>query len=125
MRAVDGREEDGDEHQGERGGDGEVRVLLERAVVAQPGHDQDEEGHPEGRPAQLGARAALAGGGEVEPLDQDQAEAVEQHGDREQEGVRVRGPEAHGEVREQRGGGQARGVVGGGAGVWPVAARPT
>lgn len=85
-------------------------------MVAQPGHDQDEEGHPEGRPAQLGARAALAGGGEVEPLDQDQAEAVEQHGDREQEGVRVRGPEAHGEVREQRGGGQARGVVGGGAG---------
>lgn len=114
--AVDRREEHGDEHQHEGDGDGEVGVALEHPVVAQDQDDEDEERHTEGGPQELVPGGEVAGGGRVEALDEDEAESVEQDGDREHEGVCVRGPEADGDVREQGGGGEAGGVLGGGAG---------
>lgn len=116
VRAVDGREEDGHQHQRERHGDGEVRVLLQHPVVAQQRHHEHEEHHPERGPAQLLAGGGVRGGGGVEALDEDEAEAVEQDGDREQQRIGVRGEQADGQVGDERCHGEAGGVVGGGRG---------
>lgn len=94
-------------------------------MVAQQDDDEDEEGHAQGGPAQLVPGGEMGGGGDVEALDEDEAEAVEQDGDGKDERVGVRGPEADGEVRDQGGAGEAGGVVAGGPGVWPVVARAT
>ncbi len=116
VRAVDRREEDGDQHQDQGHRDGEVRVALEHPVVAEQGDDQHEERHAQGGPQELVPGGEVPGGGDVEALDEDEAEAVEEDGDGEQEGIGVRGPQADGEVREQGGDAQAGGVAGGGAG---------
>lgn len=80
-------------------------------MVAEQRDDEDEEQDAEGGPQELVVGGGVAGGGRVEALDEDQAEPVEQDGDGEHEGVGVRGPEPDGEVREQRGRGEADGVA--------------
>ncbi len=99
-------------HRGQRAGVGEP---LEHPVVADQHHRADEEPHPEGHPDQLllgevvGAARGLLG--QVEPVDDRQAEAVERGDHREQHGVGVRGEEAEREVGGQHQGGQPAAVA--------------
>ena len=83
LGAVDRREEDRHEHQGQGCGHRDVGVPLEDAVVAQDQDDERGTGRPRAwtRPAGRGRRGCR-GVAQVEPVDQDQAEPVEQHRDR-------------------------------------------
>lgn len=110
---VDRREQDRQRQQGQRGHHRDVRVPLEHPVVAQQGHDRDEQRHPERRPVQLRGRRQVGRGLQVEPVDQHQAKTVEEHGDRQQQRIGVRRPQTHHQMGQQREHAEPGAVVGG------------
>jgi hypothetical protein len=81
--AVHGGEEDRQGEENEGGHDTDVGVALEYAMVAQHKHDHDEQRHAQRGPDELGGCRVIARCLQVEPVDQDEAEAVEQHADRQ------------------------------------------
>lgn len=69
-------------------------------MVTQEHHHRDEERDAERGPDQLGGRRLVLRRLQVEPVDQYEAHAVEQHGDGQQQRIGVRGAEADGEMGE-------------------------
>ncbi len=69
-------------------------------MVAQQDDHADEERDAEGGPDELGGGRLVPGGLQVEAVDEDQAEAVEEDRDGQDQRVGVRGAEADGEECE-------------------------
>ena len=105
----------GSVEQDQRRDHADVRVALEHPVIAQQQDDQDEQRHAQRRPHQLGGCRPVARGLQVEPVDQHQPQPVQQHPDGQEQGVGVRGPQAYGQVGQERQHAEA-GAVAGGAG---------
>jgi hypothetical protein len=82
-------------------------------VVAQQQDDQDEQRHAESRPDQLGRCRPVARGLQVQPVDEHQAEPVEQHADGQEERVGVRRSQAYGQMCQHREHAEPGAVTGG------------
>ncbi|BAU86033.1 hypothetical protein SLA_5151 [Streptomyces laurentii] len=94
-------------------------------MVADQQDDHDEQTDAQRRPHQLGRRRLVVRGLQVEPVDQGQAEAVEQDGDRQEQRIGVRGAQPDRDMGEQGEGAEPGAVTGGVRGTAPLRARPT
>ena len=103
----------GRSEQHDAGEPGDVGVAEQHAVVAQQQHDRDRADDRDARPRELLRRVrvpALQFHGDVDAVDHRDAEARQQRGDRDHEGVGVPRPQPQHDVQREDQGGQPAAV---------------